>query len=95
MAFGVELRAQRAHAAVHHVARRNDVGARARMRDRRFRQQLEAQVVVHRAVLQHDAAVAVGGVAAQAHVGDHDELRVGLLQGAHRELHDALVVVRP
>ena len=43
--------------------------------------------------LADEAAVAVRGVLAEADVGDHGQVRVGLLQRAHRHLHDALVVV--
>ncbi len=63
------------------------------VRDRRLGEQLEGQVVVDRAVVEHHAAVAVRRVAAQAHVGHHHELRVRVLERAHRQLHDALVVV--
>jgi hypothetical protein len=37
--------------------------------------------------------VAVGGVLAEADVGDHGEVGVGVLQRADRHLHDPLVVV--
>ena len=93
VALRVELRAQRAHAAVHHVAGRHGVGAGRGVRDRRAGEQLERDVVVHLPVLAHDSAVAVRGVLAQAHVGDHDQVRVRLLERAHGQLHDALVVV--
>ena len=43
------------------------------------------------AAAQH-AAVAVVGVLAQAHVGDHEQVRVRLLDRARGELHDPLVV---
>ena len=89
----VELRAQRADAAVHHVARGHDIRARACVRGGGAGEQLERCVVVHAAVVEHDAAVAVAGVGAQAHVGDHDQLRVRLLERSNRELDDALVVV--
>ena len=63
------------------------------VRDRRLGEQLERHVVVDRAVVAHHAAVAVDGVLAEADVGDHHELGVRVLDRAHRELHDALVVV--
>ena len=88
----VERRADRADAAVHHVARRDHVGAGARLRDRGARQQLERRVVVDVAVVAQDAAVAVVGVLAQAHVGHHEQVGVGLLDRARGELDDALVV---
>ncbi len=91
--LGVQLGAQRADAAVHHVAGRHGVGARTRVRDGGLGQQLERQVVVHLAVVAHHAAVAVRGVLAQAHVGDHDELGVGVLERPDGQLDHALVVV--
>ena len=79
-------------AAVHHVARGDHVGAGVGVRDRGLREQLEREVVVDLAVAD-DAAVPMRGVFAQAHVGDHEEIRVGLLQRADGELDDPLRVV--
>ena len=73
----VERGAQRADAAVHHVARRDDVGAGRGLRDGGAREQLERGVVVDVAVLAQHAAVAVGGVLAQAQVGDRRAGRDG------------------
>ncbi len=92
VALLVELVADRADPAVHHVARRDRVGAGLGVGDRRFRQQLDRQVVVDLAVAD-EAAVAVRGVLAEADVGDHGQVGVGLLQRPDRHLHDALVVV--
>ena len=94
MTLCVELRPQRADPTVHHVARRDGVGAGGGVRDRRLREQLERHVVVDGAVVAHDPAVPVRGVLAHAHVGDHDQLGVGLLDRPHGELHHALLVVR-
>ena len=58
-----------------------------------LREQLERHVVVDRAVVAQHAAVPVRRVLAEAHVGDHDELGMGLLDRADGELHHALVVV--
>jgi hypothetical protein len=63
------------------------------VRDGGLGEQLERDVVVDRAVGADDAAVAVRGVGAEADVGDHDQLGVGLLDRPHGELDDALVVV--
>ena len=90
----VERGAQRADAAVHHVARRDGVGARLGLRDGGARQQLERQVVVDDAVGAQHAAVAVRGVLAQAQVGDDEQVRVGGLDRARGELDHALVVPR-
>ena len=73
----VERRADRADAAVHHVARRDDVGPGARLRERGARQQLDRGVVVDAAVGAQQAAVAVARVLAQAEVGDDQQVGVG------------------
>ena len=72
----VERGAQRAHAAVHHVARRDGVRARLGLRDRRAGEQLERLVVVDDAVGAQDAAVAVRGVLAQAEVGEDQQVGI-------------------
>ncbi len=92
VALLVELVADRPDPAVHHVAGRDRVGAGLGVGDRDFGQQLDRDVVVDLAVAD-EAAVAVRGVLAEADVGDHREVGVGLLEGADRHLHDALVVV--
>ena len=92
VALLVELVADRADPAVHHVARRDGVGAGLGVGDRGLRKQLDGDVVVDLAVAD-EAAVAVRGVLAEADVGDHGQLRMGLLQRPHRHLDDALVVV--
>ena len=90
----VELKANRADPAVHHVARRYRVGAGVGMGDRRFCQQLDREVVVDfGAAFAEDTAVAVRGVLAETDVGHHDQVGMGLLQRPHRHLHDPLVVV--
>ena len=71
---------------------RDRVGAGLGVGDRGFGQQLDRDVVVDLAVAD-EAAVAVRGVLAEADVGDHGQVGVGLLQRPHRHLHDALVVV--
>ena len=68
------------------------MGARLRVRDRHAREQLERRVVLHLAVLD-DAAVAVRGVLAQAHVRHHQQLLAGRADRADRLLHDAVVGV--
>ena len=88
----VELGPHVSDPAVHHVAGGDHVGAGAGLRDRRAREQLERRVVVDRAVGAQQAAVAVGGVLAQAHVGDDQRVRARVLDRAGGELHDALVV---
>ena len=88
----VERGADGADAPVHHVARRDHVGARGGLRQRGPRQQLDARVVVDRAVGAQQAAVAVARVLAQAQVGDDEHVGVGVLDRARGELDGALVV---
>ena len=64
-----QLLADRGDPPVHHVARRDDVGAGLDVRDGRARDQLERRVVVDLPV-RDDAAVAVRGVLAEADVGE-------------------------
>ena len=90
----VERGAQRAHAAVHHVARRDGVGAGLGLRDRGAGEQLERLVVVDDAVGAQHAAVAVRRVLAQAQVGDDQKVRIGGLDRPRGELDHALVVPR-
>ena len=88
----VELLPDRAHAAVHHVGRRDDVGSGARVRQRRRRQPFERGIVVDVAV-DHLAAVAVAGVLAIADVGHDQQIGQGAFHRAHGSLHDAVLVV--
>ena len=81
----------RRHAAVHHVGRRDGVGARARVRDGDARQQRQRGVVVDLALVQH-AAGAVRGVLAQAHVGQDRQPGRRAADGANRALHGPCVV---
>ena len=78
------------HAAVHHVARRDQVGAGPGVRDRDAAEQRQRRVVGDRAVLDEHAAVAVVGVLAEAHVGRDHEVRHGGADGAGRDLHGAV-----
>ena len=77
--------------AVHHPARRGDVGAGVGLRDRGPGVELEGGVVVDVAVGADDAAVAVVGVLVDAEVGDEHHLVADLgAQVGERELHDAV-----
>ncbi len=58
---------------IHHVRRRDDVGARLCLRDRRASEQIERRVVQHFAVFDH-SAMSVVGVFAQAVVRDHQHI---------------------
>ena len=90
---GIECAPDSADSPVHHVARRDDVGASACVRQRFAHEQCERRVVVHVALAQ-DAAVAVISVLAQADVRDHDELRQLPLECPHRLRHGPVIVPR-
>jgi hypothetical protein len=85
----VERLPDRAHAAVHHVGRRDHVGARARMRQRLGGEHGQRGVVVDLVPAQH-AAVPVVGVLAEAHVGDEHEAGGGAANRLQRPRHDAV-----
>jgi hypothetical protein len=85
----VERQADRGDASVHHVARRDDVGAGIDVTECRADEQLD-RLVVHHVSVADDAAVAVVGVLAEADVRHQDELRRRVAQRAEPALHDAV-----
>ena len=85
-ALVVERLPDRADAPVHHVGRRHEVGAGFRVRQGRLDQPRHGRVVDHVLAVQ-DAAVAVRGVFAQAHVGQHQQARHAALDRPHGGLH--------
>src|SRR3984957_20058003 len=87
----VELRANRAHAAVHHVGRRDHVGARARVRKSGVGKTREARVVQNLSIFHH-AAVPVARVFAKAHVGDDQQIELRFFYRFNRSLDRALRV---
>ena len=94
-ALVVERRADRADAPVHHVARRDHVGARARVRDGGAREQLERRVVVDRGRRSRRTPQWPWLVYSHRHTSVITS-RSGCasLIARDRELHDALVVPR-
>ena len=62
------------------------------MRDGGPGQQLQSFIIVHPAVL-NNPAMAMVGVLAEAYVGNHQQVRRGLLDNPHRVLDDAFRVV--
>ena len=86
--------ADRADAAVHHVARRDDVGAGFGVRQRLLDQRLDGDVVHDVAGVVDDAVLAVRRVRIERDVGDHAELRDGLLDRAHRALRESVGIPR-
>ena len=92
----VERGADGGDLAVHHPARRGDVGAGVGLRDRGAGVELEGGVVVDVAVGADDPAVAVVGVLVDAQVGDEHHLVAHLgAQVGEGELHDAVGVPGP
>src|SRR5581483_7135925 len=85
-----QLGADRADAAVHHVAGADGVRARLGVRHGGARDQLERGVVVDLAACE-DAAVPVRGVLAEADVGEQEELREARPERPERPLDDAVV----
>jgi len=76
--------------AVHHVGGGHHVRPRLHMGEGGLGQHLQGLVVVH-ALAAEDAAVAVVGILAHAHVGDHIEIRVFGLDGPDGLLHHAVL----
>ena len=89
----VERLADRGDAAIHHVRRRDEVGAGHRVRQRRLRELLDGDVVEDLVALD-DAAVAVRGVFAEADVGHHEQVAHLALERAHRGLHRRIGIGR-
>jgi hypothetical protein len=89
----VERLADRAHAPIHHVGRRDHVRARFHVRQRRARDEVERRIVHDPPILDH-AAVPVAGVLAEAHVGHDEQVGNRLLHGADGLLDDAVLRVR-
>ena len=81
--------ANRADAAVHHVARRDHVGTGLDVTHGCADEQVERRVVVDLLAVEHPA-VSVRGVLAETDVRDEDE--VATVQLAQRTLHDAVLV---
>ena len=86
----VQARADRGDLAVHHPAGGDDVRAGLGLARGRPGEQLDGGVVVHPAVGEERAAVAVVRVLAQAGVGDQDEVEVRVAEPAQRLLDDAV-----
>ena len=93
-ALVVERAADGPHAAVHHVAGRDQVGAGPGVRDGDAAEQRQRRVVGDRAVVVEHAAVAVVGVLAEADIGRDHEARRGGPDGARRDLHGAVRIPR-
>ena len=88
----VQGAADRAHASVHHVGRRDDVRARPRVHQRHPRQQPERRVVLD-LVPGDEPAVPVRRVLAEADVRDDQQLLALRADRAHGSRHDAVLGV--
>jgi len=90
---GVESSADRAHAPVHHVARRHDVRSGRGVGHGGPHEELHGGVVLHVGLAvrkMRDAAVPVAHEFAEAHIGDDEQIRARLLQRPHRALDHAV-----
>jgi hypothetical protein len=84
-----------ADAAVHHVAWGDEIGAGIGVADGGAGEEIERGIVEDaglRSALIDDAAMAVGGVFAEADVGDHEELGQGFFEELHGLLDDAVAM---
>ncbi len=95
---GVQPGANGGDHAVHHAAGGDDVGPGGGVGHGRGRQHVQRFIVQHKPFRQmgmraivEQAAVAVVGVFAQAHVGDDDEVGHGRFNRPNRLLHNAVV----
>ena len=93
----VERFADGADAAVHHVARRDQIGPGGSVGERGLHEQLDAFVVQDMemvAVDPGDAAMAVAHVFAKTDIGNDEQLGAFGLDRADRLLHDAILSIR-
>ena len=91
-AFRIQCTADGQYAAVHHIGRRNHVGACAHMGEGHLAQQFEGLVVVDGGAAVQNAAVSVGGIFAHAHVGDAVYLWEVLFDLPQCLLYDAVFI---
>ncbi len=94
MPFGLQRFADRADAAVHHVAGRNDVRARSGLIERLANQHVDRRVVDDIARLVEQAVLSVCRIRVERHVGEQADLRHGVLDGADRRAHQIVRIER-
>ena len=90
--FPVERGPNGPHPAVHHVGWGDTVRARARLRHRLPAQELDRLVIENRAVVRHDAVVAVDVVRVEGDVRVNLQVGECGAQQADGALHEAVVV---
>jgi hypothetical protein len=94
-ALRVERGPDRAHLAVHHPARGDDVCTGSRLRNGDLPVDLERPIVVDRPLAVENPTVPVIGVLVHAEIGHHDHpLADGARQVAKRVLHDSVTIER-
>ena len=94
IAFGVECRAYRADAPIHHVGRGDDVNAGCRVDERLALQHRDRFIVEHVARFVDHAVLPMGGVRIKRDVGDHAQFRKPLFQRGNRARHQSFRVGR-
>ena len=88
MACLFERPADRADAAIHHVGRGDDVGARRRLVERLADQHLHRRVVRHISALVEQAVLPVAGVGIERNVGEHaNAIAAGVAHRLDRAAH--------
>ena len=92
MTVRIQFLANGAHAAIHHVGRRNDVRAGFHLGQCGLGQKRQGGIIVDFTILDQPA-MAVAGVFVQADIADDHQVRQGLLHRAHGALHDAVRIV--
>ena len=89
----VELGADARDTSIHHVGRRNDIGASLRMAERLFCQRFERLVVEHvtaRVVGGDQAVLPVAGIGIERHVGNDAEFGKFFLQRRDHARHETV-----
>ena len=94
MARPLERLADRADAAVHHVRRRDDVGAGLGLDQRLLDQDRDGVVVEHIARVVDDPVMAVRGIGIERDVGEHADLRRRVLDRLDRPADQIVAVER-
>ncbi len=92
MAVGLQRLADRADAAVHHVARGDDVHSGGCLRQRLLHQHGHGGLVHDVAGVVEQTVLAVRGVGVERHIGEHAELWKRRFEGAHRSGHQSVGV---
>ncbi len=90
MASRLERIANAADTTIHHVRRRDDIGARLGMRQGLAHEHLDRRIIEDVTRVVDDAVLAMGRVRVEGDVGDDDQVRVSGFDRADRALHEAV-----